>query len=182
MKRLMCLAFFLVVAGISATAARADSTNDFRVILNDPSCPSTAFCVNIGSTGTGSETFTVSNPLVFYAPPQPIPAGQTAACGSTTDPSISCGLFTIPTTDPQTFLGVAFWGFTLGPNQDLTIGVTGTQLLSLNLPTGFQCDPVSACPNGIITLTPEPSTVLLLISGLLALAVSRRRFGTVSPA
>ena len=175
-KQLTRVILLLLLFGISAIAARADSSNDFRVILNDPSCPSTAFCVNIGVIANTSETYTASSPLVFDAQ-EAIPPGQTVACGSTVDPSIQCGVFTIPTgDDPTTFLGVAFWGFTIAPNEDLTIGVTGTDLLTLDMPAGYACDPVSACPNGVITLTPEPSALLLLMSGLLALAFFRKRF------
>jgi PEP-CTERM motif len=176
-KQLTRVVLLLMFFGITAIASRADSTNDFKVILNDPSCPTTAFCVDIGYTGTGTVTYTASDPLVFNAPAQAIPPDQTVACGSTIDPSIQCGVFTIPTGDPTTFLGVAFWGFTVSPDQgDLTVGLTGTDLLMLDLPSGYACDPPSACPNGIITLTPEPSTVLLLMSGLLGLAFLRKRF------
>lgn len=180
MKRLMCLALFLVVASISATAARADSTNDFRVILNDPSCPSGANCVDLGYNGSFN-----LNGIIFWSPtPSPVPEGQTAACGSNffshcADIVLPYPLFP-PDDNPLSLYGVAFWGGTITPGEDLTIGVSGTSL-SLLLPANFECDN-NACPNGIITLTPEPSTVLLLISGLLALAVFRRRFGTVSPA
>lgn len=179
----LLLFFMSLVAVVRADDTPATST-DFKVILNDPSCPSDAFCVDLGYQGDTSVTYTVSNPLVINAPAQPIPQGQTAACGSTTDPSISCSVFAIPTGDPQTFLGVAFWGFTVGPDQDLTVGVSGTQLLSLDLPSGYGCDTTSGsstCSNGVITLAPEPSTMLLLMSGLLALGFFRKRFKIVAP-
>lgn len=180
---LMLLTSLAVVARADGTSATATSSNDFKVILNDPSCPSDAFCVDIGYGGSTTVNYTVSNPLVINAPPQPIPQGQTAACGSTTDPSISCDVFAIPSGDPQTFLGVAFWGFSVSPDSpDLTVGVSGIQLLTLDLPAGYSCDPPSACPNGIITLTPEPSAAFLLMSGLLALAVFRKRFRAAVPA
>lgn len=182
MKQLTRVVLLLMVFGVTAIASRADSTNDFKVILNDPTCPWNAFCVDIGSTGNSSVTYTASDPLVFNSPAQAIPVGQTVACGSTVDPSMQCGVFTIPTGDPTTFLGVAFWGFTVTPGEDLTVGLTGTDLLTLDLPSGYACDPASACPDGMITLTPEPSTVLLLMSGLLGLALLRRRFKPLVPA
>jgi len=185
MKLITRALLLLMVFGVTAIAAHADSTNDFQVILNGPDpCPTTAFCVNIGANDNELQTYTESDPLVFYAPAQPIPPGNTVTCslnGLAAD--VDCGPFLIPSSsDPQEFLGVAFWGFTLQPNEDLTVGVIGSSLLTLDLPEGYSCDPISACPsNGTIVLTPEPSAVLLLVIGLLALAVFRKRFRALVP-
>lgn len=180
--RVTFLALLLVVLGCAATSARADSTSDFRVILNDPSCPQGAYCAQLGYTGTAPVTYTESNPLVFYAPePIPVvPGGQTATCASDffTGEGSGCTVWAVPsTTDANTFLGVAFWGTeTVDVGSGFTIGVSGTSL-SLLLPANFECDD-QACPNGVITLTPEPSTIVLLAGGLLFLAFFRKRFRT----
>ncbi|MGH9717949.1 MAG: PEP-CTERM sorting domain-containing protein [Candidatus Acidiferrales bacterium] len=183
MKRVTCLALFIVALILSATVARADSTNDFRVILNDPTCPSGANCVDLGYNGQ-SGYVGILNPVVFWSPtPSPIPQGQTAACSSNFFShclDLVAPYPLLPLNDPLSFYGVAFWGGTLTADEDLTIGVSGTSL-SVQLPDNFECDN-AACPNGIITLTPEPSAALLLLSGLVFLAVFRRRFRTPLPA
>jgi len=160
-----------VVALADTTSGTSGSLNDFKVILNDPSCPDATICVDLGYDGQ------VNLPgLLFVAPsPVQIPAGQTAACGT----NFGMCLVAFPGDgdgdSDDFFYGVLFLG-TITPGQDLTIGVSGISNFSLLLPNvaGLDCP---SCTNGVInfTSTPEPSTVLLLVAGLLLLGVYSRR-------
>jgi hypothetical protein len=178
MKLLRFALFLFMFAGIAAVA-HADTTDgtsstpgDFKVILNDPSCPSGTTCVDLGYDG--------STPLLglLFLPPNPIqiPAGQTAACGTNFG---TC--FTLPGDgdgdSDDYFLGVLFIG-TINPGQDLTIGLSGSVSdFSLLLPQGFSC---ATCTNGLITFTPEPSAALLLLFGLAFLVIMRQKRAAAS--
>lgn len=179
MKHLARLGLAVLLLVTMACVARADSTsdtstapNDFKVILNDPSCSAGADCIQIGYTGQTDLTS-----LLFLAPnPIQIPAGQTAACGSNF--FSQCLVFFPGDGDGDAddfFYGILFFDGTITPGENLDIGVSGISDFSLVLPSGFECDN-NACPDGILTFsTPEPSTVLLLSAGLLLLGIIRRR-------
>lgn len=189
MKRVAQLICLLMVWGVVAVAAHADSTTtgssappDPKVILNDPSCPEGAYCVNLTYTGDGSATYTESDPLLFSTP-QPFPNGLSYTCGSDS-PNIACQPIVSQQT-PVTFLGVYFWGtgdgLTLTPQEVVTVGVEGGYL-QLDLPTDFACTD-GGCANGVIDLTPEPSTAILYFIGFgLLFAYTKRRFGFSSQA
>ncbi len=180
MKRVAQLACLLVICAVAAVAAHADSTTttstntDPRVILNDPACPEGAYCVNLTYTGDGSATYTEDDPLEFLAP-TPLPNGLDYTCGSTTDENISCATI-ITQPPPVSFLGVYFWGMSLSPGQVVTLGALGGPV-SFDLPENFSCTD-GGCSDGIIELTPEPSTAILFAIGLaFLLAGTKRRFG-----
>ena len=185
MKRVAQLACLLMIWGVVAVAAHADSTTagsstapDPKVILNDPSCPEGAYCVNLTFTGDGSTTYTQDDPLQFSAP-QPFPNGLSYTCGSDS-PDIMCQVI-VSQTPPVTFLGTYFWGMTLSPGQVVTVGSQGGYL-QLDLPTDFACTD-GGCVNGVIELTPEPSTAILYFIGFaLLFAYTKRRFGFSSQA
>ncbi|MGA9882384.1 MAG: PEP-CTERM sorting domain-containing protein [Candidatus Acidiferrales bacterium] len=182
MKQVTRAGIFLLLFMSLAAIARADDApatlNDFKVVLNDPSCPSGTICADIGYEGP-SEYVSILNPVIFVATsPVLIPAGQTAACSS--DFLSNCAVI-FPgngegnPTDPfDYFYAVAYWGGTISQQEDLDVGVSGLSSLALDLPANFECDD-NACPNGVVTLTPEPPTVLLFVSGLLLLGFFRRR-------
>jgi hypothetical protein len=179
MKPFTRLAVLLAIFGVAAVAVRADSApvsstglSDFRVILNDPTCPSGTNCVDIGVTGNNL-------PFLFFAPPTPIqiPAGQTAACDTNFG---KCKVFFPGDGDgdhDDYFYGVLFYDFSGGPlalGQDLNIGVSGISNFQLMVPAGIQCEPGQPCQNGIIDFAPEPSTMLLLLAGLPLFVILRR--------
>lgn len=185
MKRVAQFACLLMIFGFVAVAAHADSTTpptDPKIILNDPACPEGAYCVDltfIGSKGseTGStQTFDSRNPLEFTTP-YPFPEGLSYTCGSDTFENCT----TIVTGAPPIDLnGVYFWNGTLTVGNIYTIGSQGGPLL-LNLPSDFTC--TSGCSNGVIALTPEPSTALLYLVGFgLLFAFTKRRFAFSSRA
>jgi hypothetical protein len=172
-KQLMRVILVLMLFGVTAVASRADSTSDFRVILNDPSCtPAGTTCVAIGYDGTSE-----ADGVLFLAPsPIQIPAGQTAACSTDIG---SCYVFFPGDGDGNSddyFYGVLFIG-DITPGEDFDIGVNGLSSFSLLLPANFQCETASQCANGVINLTatPEPPTILLLVLGLTFVAILRRR-------
>jgi hypothetical protein len=179
MKQLTRVILSLVLVGCCAIIARADSVSDssnslgdFKVILNDPSCPSGTTCVPVGYDGS-SETFSV----LFLAPsPIQIPAGQTAACSTNFG---KCLVFFPGDGDGDRddfFYGVLFLG-EITPDEDFDIGISGLSNFSLVLPNDFSCENESQCANGIIDFAaaPEPSTLLLLLAGLPLFAILRRR-------
>jgi hypothetical protein len=172
MKRLTRAALMVLLFAAFAIVARADSVasssgglSDFRVIFNDPTCPSGYNCVDLGYDGTTSLSH-----LLFLAPtPIPIPAGQTAACGSN---FAKCLVFFPGDGDGDAddyFFGVLFLG-TINPG-DFNIGVSGISDFSLVLPQGIDCP---SCTNNLITFTPEPSAALMLFCGLALLGIIRR--------
>lgn len=188
MKRLAQFACLLMIFGIVAVAAHADSTTgtvappDPKVILNDPACPEGAYCVDLTFIGTdspesgSSETFGPDNPLEFTTP-SPFPNGLSYTCGS--DTFANCNTI-VTQTPPIDFNGVYFWNGTLTVGSTYTIGSQGGPLL-LNLPSDFSCS--QGCSNGIIELTPEPSTAILYFLGFgLLFACTKRRFGFSSQA
>lgn len=183
MKRVAQLVCMLMVWGIVAVAAKADTSStlpagDPKVILNDPSCPQGAYCVNLTYTGDGPATFTSDDPLFFQAP-QPFPNGLSYTCGSDS-PDILCQVIVSQPPPPVSFLGAYFWGagdgLTLSPGEVVTVGSQGGYL-ALDLPENFACTD-GGCANGIIELTPEPSTAILYLLGFgLLFACTKRRFG-----
>ncbi|HEX5425946.1 MAG TPA: hypothetical protein VFW94_20525 [Candidatus Acidoferrales bacterium] len=184
MKRVAQFACLLMILGIVAVAAHADSTTgtvappDPKVILNDPSCPQGAYCVNLTYTGRASATYTSDDPLEFLTP-QPVPDGLSYTCGSDT-PSITCQVI-VSQPPPVQFLGAYFWGMTLSPGEVVTIGSQGGYL-DLDLPSDFVCTD-GGCTNGVIDLTPEPSTAILYFLGFgLLFACTKRRCGFSSQA
>jgi hypothetical protein len=183
MKPFTRFVVLLAIFGVAAVAVHADSVpanssnlSDFKIILNDPTCPSGTNCVDIGYDGD-SDLFSV----LFLAPsPFQIPPGQTAACESNFD---SCDLFFPDEGDGDSsdlFFGVRFFGDTpIVPGEDLTIGVSGLSEFALVLPDSFSCENQSQCANGVINFAaaPEPPTVLLLAVGILLFGIfGRRRF------
>ncbi|MGH9685730.1 MAG: PEP-CTERM sorting domain-containing protein [Candidatus Acidiferrales bacterium] len=181
MKQLTRAGILLLLFAGLAAIARADDApatlNDFKVVLNDPSCPSGTICADIGYDGP-SEYVSILNPVVFWATsPVLIPEGQTAACSSNFLKNCAVAFPGNGEGNPADpfdyFYAVAYWGGTIS-QEDLDIGVSGLSSLALDLPANFECDN-SACPNGVVTLTPEPPTVLLLISGLLLIGFLRRK-------
>lgn len=177
MKQLVRVALAFLVLASFAAVAQADTTDttsstpgDFKVILNDPSCPSGTTCVDLGYDG--------STPLLglLFLPPNPIqiPAGQTAACSTNFGTCVTLPGDGDGDSDDY-FLGVLFIG-TINPGQDLTIGLSGdVSNFSLLLPQGIDCP---TCTNGLITFTPEPSAALLLLFGIAFLAIMKRRRAT----
>ena len=187
MKRVAQLACFLMIWGVVAAVAHADSssgtstTPDPKVIVDDPACPDGAYCVNITFIGTDSpeagstETFSASNPLEFTTP-YPFPNGLSYTCGS--DTFANCNTIVTSGT-PIDFDGVYFWNGTLTVGDSYTIASQGGPLL-LDLPSDFSC---AVCTNGIIELTPEPSTAILYFVGFgLLFAYTKRRFGFANQA
>lgn len=187
MRHLARLGLAALLLASVALVTRADSTsgtstapNDFKVILNDPSCSAGADCIQIGYTGQ-----TDLDSLLFLAPnPIQIPAGQTAACGSNF--FAQCLVFFPGDGDGDAddfFYGILFFDGTITPGEGLDVGVSGISDFSLVLPSGFECEN-NACPDGILTFsTPEPSSLLLLIAGLVCLEfVRRRRSPAAAPA
>lgn len=184
MKRVAQFACLLMVWGMMSAVAHADSTTtttsttpaDPTIILNDPSCPDGAYCVNLTFIGTGDQqagaqqTFDSSNPLEFTTP-YPFPNGLSYTCSS--DTFANCN--TIVTGAPPIDLnGVYFWNGTLTVGNTYTIGSQGGPLL-LDLPSDFTC--TDGCANGVISLTPEPGTVILFAIGFLFLiGFTGRRF------
>ncbi len=179
MKQLTRIFLSLVLIAGGAVIARADSapvtsssSSDFKVILNDPTCPAGTDCVALGYTGT-TDTLAV----LFLAPtPIQIPAGQTAACSTNFG---QCLVFFPGDGDGDAddyFFGVLFVG-AVTPGEDFDIGISGLSNFSLLLPSDFSCENESQCANGIIDFatTPEPSTVLLLAMGLVFLGILRRK-------
>lgn len=169
---LFMLAGIIAVAHADTTDGTSSTPGDFKVILNDPSCPSGTTCVDLGYDG--------STPLLglLFLPPNPIqiPAGQTAACSTNFGTCV-----TLPGDgdgdDDDFFLGVLFIG-TINPGQDLIIGLSGAvSNFSLLLPQGIDCP---TCTNGLITFTPEPSAALLLLFGIAFLAIMLRRRAAAS--
>lgn len=180
MKRVAQFACLLMVWGIMSVVTHADSTTttsttpaDPKIILNDPACPDGAFCVDLTFTGETSTAYTSSNPLEFLTP-APVPDGLNYTCASTTDPSIACAtILTQP--PPVTLLGAYFWNFELSPGQVVTIASQGGPL-QLDLPADFSCS--DGCSDGVISLTPEPGTIILYAIGFLfLLGFAGRRFG-----
>jgi len=173
MKQVTRVVLLLMIFGVTAIASRADSTSDFRVILNDPSCtPAGTTCVTVGYDGKND-----ADGVLFLAPsPIQIPAGQTAACSTNIG---SCFVFFPGDGDGNSddyFYGVLFIG-NITPGEDFDIGINGLSNFSLLLPANFQCETASQCANGVINLTatPEPPTVLLFVVGFMFIAVVRRR-------
>jgi len=172
-KQITRVVLLLMVFGVTAIAAHADST-DFKVILNDPSCtPAGTTCVSLGYDGTQT-----TDAVLFLAPsPIQIPAGQTAACSTNIG---SCLVFFPGDGDGDAddyFYGVLFIG-KITPGEDFDIGIyDGLPGFSLVLPNDFTCETASQCANGVInfTATPEPPTALLLVAGLMFVAILRRR-------
>lgn len=175
MRQVAKFACLLMVWGIVAVAAHADSTTtttsttaDPTIILNDPSCPDGAYCVDLTFVGNGDvqagtqQTFDSSNPLEFTTP-YPFPNGLSYTCSS--DTFANCN--TIVTAAPPIDLnGVYFWNGTLTVGNTYTIGSQGGPLL-LDLPSDFTC--TVGCSNGVIDLTPEPGTIILFAIGFLFL-------------
>jgi hypothetical protein len=187
MKPFTRIAVLLLIFGVAAIAVRADSApvsstglGDFKVILNDPTCPSGTDCIDIGVT---ARTLSV----LFFAPPTPIliPAGQTAACDTNFG---KCTVFFPGDGDGDSddyFYGVLFYDFSGGPlklGDDLDIGVSGITNFALTVPDGVECEPGQPCQNGVMDFAaPEPPTVLLLLAGLPLLVILRRRALRVAP-
>lgn len=176
----MILASLALATRADSTSLRSSSLNDFKVILNDPSCPSGTICVELGYDGPAS-----SRTVNFVLPtPLQIPAGQIAACGTNFG---SCQVHCegVSDCDAGDYVDKIQFHGVFTSDEDLDIGISGLSDFSLVLPSDFSCENASQCANGIINFatTPEPSAVLLLAAGLLVLGVLRRKhFGASTAA
>jgi hypothetical protein len=176
LSRFLCL---LALLGGSAVAAFADPMDpgaiaDPSVILDDPSCPAGAFCVDLMYSGP-TTTFTLSNPLQFLVPNPPgeYPIPPIYTCSTNFFPYLGLPLVTL---NPLEFHGCDFYG-TVSQGQPFTISAAGGPV-ELMLPDPDWTCTTEACPNNIISLTPEPSSAVLLMIGLACVVgMSGRRFG-----
>ena len=174
--------WLLAILGTSAVAAQAHTPidsgsliSDPRVILNDPSCPTGAYCVDLLYIGP---TLTVG-PFPFHTPfvlstPSPDPVPPIYTCGSNIfDVSLPTGTITSFRPLRGTFTGCDFWDGTITSGETVTLSAAGGPV-QFTLPTGFSC-PDGGCSDGIIDLSPEPAAALLYMTGLIFLAGLGRR-------
>jgi hypothetical protein len=184
LARVLCL---VTLVGFCAVVARGDATApDPHAVLNSDPCPVLADSVCIAVNYTGPSYFvTILDPLLFLVPGGPVPANPPAyTCSTDLGPFAQCApienIFHFPP-PPNEFFGFAFWGFYL-TDTTYDVAVAGGPI-SLDLPDDFTCDPSTpGCSDGGdgITLTPEPGTGVLFVSGLILLGLAgfaRKRFG-----
>jgi hypothetical protein len=188
MKIATRVGLLLVIFGATAIAARAQTSidprtfTDPRVILNDPSCPSGAFCIDLSYTGNPKEfTLLPFGPLQFLVPGSGYPNPFEYSCSEDIPLFRGSPAFTfpgLPVDRRGKFHGCDFFGY-IAPGT-FTIAVLGGPVV-LELPPGFSCTDAN-CSDGEIPLTknyvtPEPDTLFLYLTGLiLVLAFTRKRW------
>jgi hypothetical protein len=180
----------LVGLGISAIAAHAQT--DALIRIDDPLCTVGPNCVILEYTGPTVSLPNAGPPAdLFFVLPVTNPPG------SVPDPmppsNINCGGDVFSTAIPITnagateFFGCIFTGGTLtndGLYSFSDVGATSNIpfTVSNNL---WKCAPGDSCTQADISInfTPEPSTYVLFMTGLLLFALSgfaRKRFGAAS--
>ena len=181
MKKLMCVACFLIVFGSAAMATHAQTpvdpfAGDSHVILNgpDPCGMVEKYCVDLTYTGTGTGFFFLAPPTPLPGPPPETCAADNFRCKAIDGPCLPLSL------KEGCFYGFLFydfmgdWGqvpgdadFSLYTNSPITLSLAGTSLVC----TGVGCDGPD------VTFTPEPGTALLYMTGLaLLVGFGRKRF------
>jgi hypothetical protein len=182
--RLLCV---LVVLGTSAIAARAQT--DALIRIDDPLCSVGPNCVILEYTGP---TVTLPNPAdLFFVLPVTDPPGMVP--DPATPSNINCGGDVFSTAVPITnagsteFFGCIFTGGTLTNDGLYSFSDVGA---TSNIPftvsgTLWKCAPGDSCSQKDITIafSPEPSSYVLFMTGLLLFALSgfaRKRFGAAS--
>jgi hypothetical protein len=174
------LGLFIILGG-SATQVYADATpmdassaiGDPRIIVQDPSCPVGAYCVDL--TYTGPSMFFLFDPLVFSVPNPPgeYPVPPIYTCES----NVFLVNLALPIFSHSEFTGCLFDLGYLTQNEPLTISSLGGSV-ELTLPPNFSCP---SCSDDIIDLSPEPGTAILYLTGLIFLiAFCRKYFGVNS--
>lgn len=176
MRQMARSVLLLVLLAGAAMAARADvtpvdlgsSSNDFKIILNDPTCTPGPSCFAFDYNGTSPTTsiaFSVAPPGYV-----PIPSGQMANC-STDLLNWTC--YVVNSTG--NFNSVTFYD-KFPPNDAIssgsgtfTVQLSGLPSIDLIVPSYLTCDPATPCPGGIadIAATPELPTFALFGTGLL---------------
>jgi len=173
----------LILFGISAIAAKAQTPVDPHETLNkpDPACPSGDFCADLvwegGTEHVPSLTFLVPNPPGELAENPPIYSCSTnvfTMCKANDNSSVIP-----PVIGTEIFSFQFYGGNPLLTDGDTFIYFTDQPIGELILPAGL-C-PISdpECSLGtMITLSPEPGTSLLYMTGLVFLvAFTTKRFG-----
>ena len=176
LSRVLCL---LALLGGPAVAAFADPIDpsaiaDPSIRLDDPVCPAGAFCIDLSYSGP-TMTFTLAHPLEFLVPNPPgaYPIPPIYTCSTNFFPYLGLPLLTF---DPLEFHGCDFYG-TVKSGEAFTISAAGGPV-NLSLPDPDWACTSQACPNGIVSLTPEPSSAVLCMIGLVCLfGLSGRRYG-----
>lgn len=188
MKKLAQIVCFLIIFGSLAAVAHAQDT-DALIRIDDPTCTPGPGCVVLEYTGPTETipvftldplTFLVSNPPGSY--PDPAPPNN-YNCGSDFF-AVSLAI-ALPPFDPDEFFGCLFTGGTITNGDLYSISISGADIpINLSLGNDFECapsDPLS-CSGDMFTVdpTPEPSTALLYMSGLLLIFLvgfAKKRMG-----
>jgi len=175
MKKLGQIVCFLIIFSAWATAAHA---SDALIRIDDPTCTPGPGCVVLQYTGPTETipvftldplTFLVSTPPSYY--PDPAPPNN-YNCGS----NFMTVSFPIvfPVSYPPLKLGFFGCGFTGGTLTDgqYSLTIAGSNIpIDLSLGQGWGCANIdmSSCSGDMVTVdpTPEPSTAVLYLSGLL---------------
>lgn len=196
--RVLC---FLIIFGSSAIAAHAQTplgpsggAGDPRIILPD-ACPADAYCANLMTNSTGITIAACPGgdlalalglcPDLFLkvaTGPISVPPIWTCSSDYAAGPPVVGFLQSAPngTLSPLTFTGCAFADGSIPGGTTISIAVEGfggvpPPAVTFVIPAGF----VDAGMD--ITLSPEPGTSLLFMSGLLLIGFfARKRFGTTS--
>jgi hypothetical protein len=185
--RLLCV---LVVLGTSAIAARAQT--DAIIRIDDPLCSVGPTCVVLEYTGPTVTLPNAGPPEEFFFllpvtdPPAMVPDPAPPS-------NINCGgnVFSIavPLTNAGAteFFGCLFSGGTLTHDDLYSFSDVGS---TIDIPftvsnTLWKCAPGDSCSQKDITIdfSPEPSTSLLFVTGLLLFSLcgfARKRFGAAS--
>jgi hypothetical protein len=171
MARGVLLLALLAGASFAAQAAvtpvdLGSSSNDFRIILNDPTCSGGPGCIQLSYSGP--PTFF----LFFPAdPPFTVTPSNPPGCGTNIvdwkcRPIVVGGTF-----DGVLFYDDIFEGIHLitSINGGFDLELSGLPSIDLGLPNGVQCVPASSCPSDVadIVTTPELPTFALFGTGLL---------------
>jgi hypothetical protein len=207
--KLTRLFFFLMILGGLAIAARAQTplpapssggAADPRIVVPD-ACPADAFCANLtagplgisipecGNTIVGGDLLLAAGlcqDLFFEVATGPISVPPVWTCSSDytagTPPVGFLQSAPNGTIFPPTFSGCAFADGGIPAGTTISIAVEGVggvppPYVTFVIPAGFED------AGSDITLSPEPGTSLLFMSGLLLISlggIARKRFGTTS--